>query len=322
MSTDFQSHYIDGTRMFKFGVSIQYIINQLKGIFLTNFTWLYSIIILITFLLVVRLNKKYSMFKKLCGTKLYIMILIGMVVSVVEICLFLTHHNYRYYTLPILFIQLTAILGFSNIASKLTYNRFIKVLPISLIGVLLFIQCFTTIDPVMLSLFPTIDTGKSKIAVMPWNIDNLPDIQFLEGANYNFQIPYFDKALNIVYSDIEAEESKVLIYDGYQWGTTGNTLNSIWGYGYEYLTPPAWGVWNSHGKYRELSYKNDNVINPIPIKKTSEVQKYLKKDKNVYYIELPWGDKLIDSLRSKYKNMQVVKTVQYHGWVLKVYKMQ
>lgn len=322
MSADYQLHYVDGTRMFKFGISPQYIINQVKGIFLTNFMWIYLIIIIIGLVLYVKRNKKTGLWKKLLLNKPYVMILIGMIVSIVEICLFLTHHNFRYYTQSVLFIQLAGILSFAYITSRFRLNEFLKTVPIFIIGLLLLIQCYTTIDPLMLSIFPTISTGKGKLIAMPWKIDGLPDSQFLECANYNFQIPYFDKALDIAYSGMKLKDAKILIYDGYQWGELGNTLNSIWGYGYEYLTPPFWGVWNNKGQYRELSNDRNNAINPIPVKKTSEVQKYLKNHKNVYYIELPWGDKLIDSLKSKYENMQALKAVRYHGWVLKVYKMQ
>ena len=190
-----------------------------------------------------------------------------------------------------------------------------------LIGVVMFIECFTTIDPIMLSLFPTINTGNSKIATMPWKINNFPDIQFLECARYNLQPSYFDRALDIVYKEIlqEQDDSKILIYDGYQCGTEGNTLNSIWGYGYEYLEPPLWGVWNEDGEYRELSDNPENIINPLPVNNYRSIEHYLQGTDTLYYLELPWGDKLISILKEKYSGMKLFKTVQYHGWILNVY---
>ncbi|MCM1237163.1 MAG: hypothetical protein NC489_44405, partial [Ruminococcus flavefaciens] len=146
-----------------------------------------------------------------------------------------------------------------------------------------------------------------------------PGLQFLECASYNFQPAYFDQALDLVYAEMDLDKGKLLLYDGYQWGEGGSTLNSVWGYGYEYMDPPAWGAWNASGHYRELSYNQENSINPIPIKTESEINYYLKEYEKVYYLELPWGDDLIDKLKEQYSSMFNIKTIKHHGWVLNLY---
>ena len=318
MSLQQEHYYADGTRIFGFHISPLYIMNQLKGIFLTNFSWIYAFIILIAGIIFIKRNRK-STLKKLFKNCPCIMLLFGMLISIVTICLFLTHHNYRYYTLSILFIQALGLWSFTYIVTNIK-NKFIKEIPIILVGILMFIQCHITIDPIMLSIFPTLQTGNAKIAVMPWNIDGLPEIQFLECARYNFQISYFDQALDILFSKIDDKDnSNVLIYDGYQWGTEGNTLNSIWGYGYEFWQPPLWGTWNDEEQCRELSYNPDYIIGLTPIKDYSKLKHYLKKGNTLYYLELPWGDELISTLKEKYPVMELVETVEYRGWKLNLY---
>ena len=318
MSAEYPLYYNDGTPMFKLGISLSYIGNQLKGIFLTNFTWLYAIIIVIAVFLLVIFSKKLFI-KKIIASKLCVLFVAGMIISITELCLFLTHHNYRYYTTSILFIQLLAFLCFYYICSILNVEKWWKNIPMFIIGLFMFLQCHFTIDPVMLASFPILDTGKGKIAVMSWNINHLPGVQFLECANYNYQTAYFDQALDLVYAHLDLSNSRVVIYDGYQWGEWGNTLNSIWGYGYEYMNPPEWGIWNKDGSYRELSCEADNTINPIPIKNQLELAQYLKEYDKLYYLELPWGDKLIHELKKKYSAMSEYTTIEYHGWVLNVY---
>ena len=319
MGMEWNHLYADGTPMYEFHISFLYILDQIKGILLTNFTWVYFLVILFSGILFT-VNYKKKTLRKLLEKRTCITLFGGMLISSMVICLFLTHHNFRYYIPIILFIQLLGLWSIVYI-SRLINNYIIRYIPMLLIGVVMFIQCFTTIDPIMLSLFPTINTGNSKIATMPWKINNFPDIQFLECARYNLQPSYFDRALDIVYKEIlqEQEDSKILIYDGYQCGTEGNTLNSIWGYGYEYLEPPLWGVWNEDGEYRELSDNPENIINPLPVNNYRSIEHYLQGTDTLYYLELPWGDKLISILKEKYSGMKLFKTVKYHGWILNVY---
>lgn len=311
-------YYNDGTIMFGVRFSVLYIANQLKGIFLTNFTWVYLIFILLACVTALKTDKK-NVFQKLKTRSVYAILLCGMIVSLLEICLFMTHHNYRYYSSTVLFVQILGICGLIYISHKM--KKYLQNMILAIFGMILFVHCtVTTIDPVMLAVFPVIQTGNAKIAVMPWNINHLPEIQFLECARYNFQIPYFDKALDIVYSRIDPDKSRVFLYDGYQWGTDGNTLNSVWGHGYEFLEYPSWGVWNSEGQYRELSYNPDDIINPIPVSDYTQIKKYSMESEYLYYLELPWGDELAPVLKEKCPEMELYETIEYHGWVLKLYK--
>ena len=80
-----------------------------------------------------------------------------------------------------------------------------------------------------------------------------------------------------------------------------------------------WGVWNEDGEYRELSDNPENIINPLPVNNYRSIEHYLQGTDTLYYLELPWGDKLISILKEKYSGMKLFKTVKYHGWILNVY---
>lgn len=256
--------------------------------------------------------------------KFCMMMLCSIFMSLAVVCVFLTHHNYRYYTIVVCMLYMLALYCVIYTVSELNVKACIKSIPIIAIEIIMLAQCYVTIDPVMLAVFPSINTGRGQIAYMPWNMNNLSGPEFLDNANYNFQVLTFDKIMNKVYANIKLENSRVLIYDGYQWGTLGNTLNSIWGHGYEYRTPPSWGVWNEEGQYRELSYNPapGSIINPIPVSDFQSVDENLGIYDTLYYLEIPWGDTFVDKLKQHYPKMEIYKTIEYQTWSLNIYLIQ
>lgn len=310
--------YEDGLQMFGFGLSPLYIINQLKGIFLTNFTWIYALVILLAAICFVSAHKKKSV-RLLVENKLATMLCIGVIAAVVVMCIYVTHHNFRYYTQAALYIQLLGFAGFGYIASRFFAFTIAKIAPVLIVSCLMIAQCFTTIDPIMLRVFPSIDTGNARLTTMPWNIAGYPNNQFLECANYNFQTAFFDIALDKAYSEMDLTDSKVLLYDGYNWGKEGNTANSIIGYGYSSFE--LWSSWNDEKERRELTSNEEVSVDPSPIATVLDAEGYVKKFQHVYYIELPWGDELAEDLRTSQLNCELIDTVEYGGWVLNVYQL-
>ncbi|BAK44790.1 Fe-S oxidoreductase family 2 [Eggerthella sp. YY7918] len=179
-------------------------------------------------------------------------------------------------------------------------------------------QCFWTIDPVMLRLFPSIDMGNGRLVTLPWNIAGYPNNQFLECSDYNYQAAFFDDALDKAYAEMDLANSKVMIFDGYRWGTEGDTLNSIIGYGF--YSVGLWSTWNEENECRELTADPTASVDPLPISSVSDVEKCIDEFQHVYYIELPWGDMLANELKESSLNCELLTTVNYGGWLLNVYQ--
>lgn len=314
--------YSSGNPLFVYRIDYTYIENQLKGIFLTNFSWVCVFIFIICFLLLIK-DKKQRILTLLIENQLCGMLLTGTVVALFVACIFLTHHQCRYYTMITSMLYMLSLYLLIYVMLHINLKTKLKSIPIVILGIVMLAQCFVTWDPIMLAVFPTISTGKGKIAYMPWNLNNLDGPKVMDNGNYNFQILTFDKALNRVYEDTELRNGQLLLYDGYQWGDLGNTLNTVWGHGYEYMKPPAWGVWNETGNYRELSHNPnpEDIILPIPIDDFQSVDEKLLEYGKVYYLEVPWDDIFVEELKTHYPTMQLYKTVEYQTWRINVYSI-
>lgn len=324
MGAEGQYFYDDGIIAFSVRISPMYIINQIKGIFLTNFTWLFVCMLLVAIAVLIFCGK--NRMRMVLHNRLCTMLICGAVVSFIVELIFITHHNYRYYTVFVSFIDFLGIYGLVYITSRFKINHIINNALFAVLGIVMCAQCFITIDPVMLSSFPTITTGKGKIAYMPWHMNDLQGPEFLDNANYNFQIAAFDKAMDKVFASIEHDNSKVLIYDGYQWGVLGNTMNSIWGRGYEYLDPPSWGVWNEDGQYRMLStdVEPEDIINPIPVNSIESVEEYMQQYDKLYYLEIPWGGSIsfVENLMEQYPDLKLYRSIENYAWRMNLYQLK
>lgn len=315
--------YDNNVPMFTYSFNISYIVNQLKGIFLTNFTWICVIVLIICMFTLIK-REKQNILTALISNKLWIILSMSIIAALFVESIFLTHHNYRYYTTIVSLLYMLTLYTILCMAEKANSNKIKDWVSIATIGVIMLTQCFITVDPIMLLVFPTINTGKGRIAYMPWHMNNFSGPEFLENANYNFQILTFDKALNKIYENNELRNSRIMIYDGYQWGNMLNTQNSIWGFGYENYEPPSWGVWNEEGQYRKLSYNPqlEDIINPVFISDFQSVDENIEKYGIIYYLELPWGDDFAEKLKQHYPTMQIYQTVTYQTWKLDIYSIQ
>lgn len=314
--------YLDGTPLFSFALSPLYVVDQLRGFLLSNFMWIFAAMILVT-VVVVAYKSRGHVFKALLSNRAALLCSVVCSVSLTILCLYVTHHNFRYYTESAVFLQLLGFAAVGYLAAGFIRKEIAGVAASLALGGALFIQCHATVDPVMIASFDTINTGKGVLATMRWNIEGFSNGQFLESSVYNFQTAYFDDAMDRAYALMDWSSpsgTKVLFYDGYQWGTRGNSFNSIWGMGY--YAYDMYTSWNATAGRRELKGTAENNVDPVAVASTSQALDYVRGYSHVYYIELPWGDGLADYLKTtSLLDATPVGTVDYGGWVLQVYEL-
>ncbi len=321
---------IDGTPYYQFSFSLLHIKDTLIDSLLVGFNWLFTgVIILAIIVSVVRLIQKRESLAHLFSKQPFWLLMTGLLTFLVEMCAYIAHHDFRYYTLSsvlLCIIGLTTIYYISSIVPKL--GRIKNAFPI-IIGVLLFLQCHMTIDPVTLAVCPVISTGKASIASMNQHLKDNIDPSFTDFAYANRQVMYFDKALDrahaLIYEKAEVNDTIILFSNEYVFNSWGGSLYQIWGYGYS--SPSVddyhmWSHWDSDRSYRYLSYDPADNIDPRYVNADTDLRGYLNDYEHVYYIKMPWGDTVLEPLMERYSDISYVQTIEYRGWVLEVYRIK
>jgi len=175
-----------------FGISADVISMKLKQIFFLNFNWVFWIVIIVGIFL---LFMKRTTIEKDTLNKLIPICIMGLAVIVFG-CLYITYILPRYIVpiIPIIYLVSSVLIG--DIEKKFFYRWN------ALLSVLLLIQCFVVIDPVMKSMYSSMPIGYSGHERIYWvgNEDRFDDhivynrqniywsetiIEVLERAGYN-----------------------------------------------------------------------------------------------------------------------------------------
>lgn len=320
---------MDGSGWNRFGVYWPYITDVLRQTFLVNFRWFFCGLILASLIKLVFkhfLKKEKTVF--FISRYLYVVIAGALFISAAEQCSFITFIQPRYYSMSNAFLSLLAISSIQYLVEGVRWEKVISSCATCGLAVVLLIESYTTIDPVTTALYFTMKTGKSVVAAAPQREIN-SEPSFGESCTYNRQELYYLKAMDEVYSQIDSysdgfKNATVLCSNEYiiERGTIGS-LYMIWGFGYTYIDPQMYGHWNREGGYRYLSYKPPKYsIDPIYILGDTDLSEYLDAGKDVFYIEMPWWDTVIGPIQERYPDTELFSTVEYMGWVLRVYKIQ
>ena len=315
---------LDGARFNSFSFSMLHIGDTLKGEFLTNFTWIFGVIIIlgITKYIICPIRKKITLkFAGIINNPLLLFIL-GFIGSQLITLLFVTYHFYRYYTVNIAFIYPIGFIALDFLLSDYKLKEILSQEIAGILGVLLMIQCYTTIDIISICMLPQISTGISTLTSLPVHMQGFNDPGFLDTVNYNRQILYFDKAFDKALCSIEpSSDTKILLSDEYFLKNGLGSLYSIWGFGYQYALPPRYSKFDLQRGYRYLETTKENQIDPDYITGEFDMKDYTDYAE-IYYISMPWEDKTISKLINKYPKIQTYGTIHYKQWVLKIYKIK
>lgn len=323
MNKNHALYYEDGTRLFSFSFSAQYIVHQLGCIFLTNFTWLFVLIGIIALTIKAKYNGIRRTLSEISGNETVLLLLTTVTLLTGIMCLYVTHHLFRYYTVIVVCIQLIVFNFCGDIWERFgsKYTAINQVISISILGTILLMSCYMTVDPIMLAYLNSIDTGAGRLAMIDMQIRGRSATAFFENANYNLQIPHFDEAIDLAYSEMNLEDSSILIYGGYSsYENANSSENDLWGYGYSYVD--LYTSWDDQAKHRTLEGKSYNNVSPSFVNNIPQVKEYLEKDKETYYLSFSWGDELIDKLEAD-QSIKVIhlNTINHEGWKINIFKI-
>lgn len=181
------------TGMNCFGISKYVISMKLKQVFLLNFNWIFwvAIVLGIVILVIRKIIKKTKVDRELLGRT----IPMGIVVIVIITfgCLYVTWTHARYITPMIPLLYLVATITIACVVKKKTFFGTVSIL----LSVLLLIQCFWTIDPVMKKTFREISVGSGKL----YSLQVEPNERISDHADirdsivYNRQYVYWQEIL-------------------------------------------------------------------------------------------------------------------------------
>lgn len=192
-----------------FGIRQDFILAKLKQIFYLNFNWLFliSIIVGIIILCVRRLKTK--------GEYGRILIPIGAIgVSVIVFnCVYITYMLPRYIVPVIPAIYLIAVVVIGNIKNKLFQAWNI------LLSVLVIMQCFCSIDPVMGKVFPSLQIGDKKYQVLYETGDQQ---RFVDNITYNRQNMYWSDTIVKVLNESGYNGDMLIVRDDSLYNVLGH----------------------------------------------------------------------------------------------------
>ena len=210
----------------------EYIARRLKSIFLLNFNWMIWGLNLILLLCSIWKRKRYSFSHKVLLYSAFLSALI----LILFYCGYITFLLPRYHVIIEFFAGLIFVILLRKSGIKLRWRNW----GITLIGCLLLIQAYITIDPLSLAVFRNYPTGNGRIiSECVYN----PLLQ-KDYTVYNHQFNYLDRAYDRILRDVGYHEGMDV------WVWTNDTNTQIWTGGF---------VWDTEKQKRTL-VSNENTI--------------------------------------------------------------
>lgn len=275
-----------------FGFNKTIIMAKLKQVFLLNFNWVFWLFIIVA--VYMRLRDKR---KKACEGSLKVLplSLTGIAVIIFGI-IYITCTHARYITplIPSLYLVSTILF--------LSYGKILYAFSGG-ISLILLLQCFLGIDPVMKVVFPSMCVGQTKIYSMyEHNI-----MSFSDCIVYNRQYQYWGETLQLVLQDAE--------YDGEMLIVLPDDQNCS----RYYLFGDHESLWNKEDK--RLEYYNENVAVPEHHTKINVIQIHTAngeyKGDNILYIIPAWG--MVDESFILEREVYNQGTVEWKGYLAQWY---
>ncbi len=285
-----------------FGFKPEYVIERTKALFLINFNWVFVILAIVGLagLIIIKSNRKYLNY--------YLPTLFSALSYYAFTVLFETINHARY--IDSLIFQIYFLAAFT--VMLLPKNVEIRYIGAAVIGSILMISSYYTIDPLMIKSFQHVSVGKKEM------IYTTPGEILSDGMVYNREYLGFGYAIDMALKDIVSDDSAVIFFPA------GNKCNS-WFF-------DAMGVyidledetevlrkepWNRKKATRMCSlYDTNNEWFDIHVIK-DEYDFDLEEAECGYYIYLDcYGKELADRILD---NMKVLSMDEYvsRGWTVK-----
>lgn len=297
-----------GERGNVFGLNYYVIFSKLKQIFVLNFSWLITLVLIVG-LIILLFTKKIKINTK----RLFPLLSMAG-------CFYALQLGYVTYTFP-RYILLTYVFGSLLLAYVLSYFKKPFYYHFIFIGAFV-VQNFAPIDIVSNILFETESVGtRNMIIDSPLYIDSSGTLvqgedakilRYSEYSKYNRQWSYFDTLMDKAFAKIEYNKDDIVVLpDSFS----------------PYSNGTFWGYWDDI--YYDTDSKKINMVFDRNRLRRNEVKvSYMYYDsnsedwdkyQNVYYFGFEFSEETNRIIRDE---AQFVDEIRYRGWILKIYKLK
>lgn len=195
---------IEGFSTFSF--QPDFVIFKWKQFFVLNFNWLiWAGVLAMCLFLIFQAGRKRGYSQKIGKIEIVVAVALAVVALAIFYCTYVTYALPRYHVLA----DFCGVFLFAVLFGICVPEGLLKYVVSSLIGILLFLEAYVTIDPVSLIAFQNTDIGNTKIITERFKVGGLTDF-----CVYNHQFNYLNKAYSHVLKDVDYYDGMdVLIWD-------------------------------------------------------------------------------------------------------------
>ena len=195
------------TQVNSFGINWDYILFRLKQHFVLNFSWIFTVLIVISVVYAIIKKKSFSdVNKKIFMNSMWGYLLFALLTN----CIFITAGAYRYTIIYIFCYGLTALLLFWELVAKNISKKITGVI-LTFILLLNFVEAFIHIDPVSAVVFETRTTGNWYTV-----LTNYTHNTYGNDLCNNRQYAYLDEVIDKMLTEINYDGLEDLILLGGQ----------------------------------------------------------------------------------------------------------
>lgn len=314
---------VDGSTFNAVGVSWVYIKDKLRVLFLSQFSWIFwiGITVFLCLWIIRKLQgKSYAGQSNLLKNKVWLEMLAAGIGCLFVNLLMITYNHYRYLSplIPVLYLL------FLRAVNILVRKKYFRCGIYCVISVLLFLQCFRTVDPVMKHFFVNLAIGEDAVLCSPPN--NVIDFgaPFIGEVQYNRQIADFDRALDDLIGSIGYDDDTCIVISDEFTAKSANkngyigAVHAIGGYGYQYIDSfTRYVSWDQQNEKRYLSKSDKNEMHIVYLSSAARMMELKQQYGRVVYIKMPWQDNLY---KNEIEALDLPETtVKYRGWELNAY---
>ena len=276
-----------------FGFSRGFIVTRLHQIFILNFGWLQSLIILVYITkILLPLNNHFHVFNQY--NKAILKLLLSMFLVFIAFNLFyITFNHPRYVLVSVFFLLIFSHYALMNIFEE----EKMRILILSIMIFLSAAQTFKTVDPLSNLIFKTFDFGMHQML----------NINPADGLVYNSEYVVIERILNKLNKEININENSVII------------VGNIWD-----------AHFNGEGTYSTINIDRSSLNRTFKKDNSFQPKVYLiweiNKDnlpQEAYYLYTWFGDKQseLGYLQNHYKIIES-KKIDYNGYYYYLYKLR
>lgn len=281
---------IDGNCLFCISFQPKHIIEIIKVMFVLNFSWIFSVFIIVTIFTIVIKKGLFSFIKNKIKDDEMLSLVFTFIGYVFFFFIYVTYVTPRYMPLCVIFL----ILIFYYCLVRLINNKKIRILLLFLLSFLFSIQLFLNIDPLSSKVFGTFNFGNYKGL-------KIGTEYFGDGLIYNTQYLYIDRLINKFNKDFNISSNDTVLIFSNRWRGF-----YIGGAGYDHYIDEV-----SHKK----TFNKIGAFRPKFSNTTFST--------NIYYLAFPWLEDETNSLKEidKSYNIKNKTTIKINGYWLNAYTL-